>query len=205
MTRNYKVLITVILAGSILFFLRKKTKKASPKTMKGPFLNNLVLFIKNKEGGLSNNANDPAAKFSAPVNEKYHTNKGVTYKTFIDSAASLKYNPSLDNFLKMPNNIWQSIFINKYYNRAKFTSNEILNGFIAYWYWQGWNPKFLPVKKVSDVLASKAPDKNKLEALVKLRKQYYQNIAQNNPKLSVFLKGWNNTANDYFTTFGPYL
>ena len=202
--KNKKIFFGLAL-GAVLVLLIKKSTKLKPKKMEGSFLNSLVSFIKNKEGGLSNNQNDPASKFSAPVPEKYHTNKGVTYKTFVDSAGSLKYNASIDNFLKMPSDIWKNIFVNKYLNRAKFTKNEILNGFLAYWYWQGWNPKFLPVKKVSEVLASKASDKSKLEALVSLRKQYYSNIAKNNPKLSIFLKGWNNTANDYFTTFGPYL
>lgn len=187
----------------IIFFTKRNNKKRSKKMSN--YLEKLTSFIKNKEGGLSNNPNDPAAKFAAPMPEKYHTNKGVTYKTYIDSAKSLKFNPSLDNFLKMPNDIWQSIFINKYYNRAKFTSNEILNGFIAYWYWMGWTPKHLPVKSVTDVLLSSQSDKNKLIKLVELRKLYFQNIIKANPKLSVFKKGWDNTANDYLKTFGPYL
>ncbi len=202
--KNKKIYFGLAL-GALLIVLIKKGKNLKSKKMEGSFLNNLVSFIKNKEGGLSNNPNDSASKFAAPVPEKYHTNKGVTYKTFIDSADTLKYSPSIDNFLKMPADLWKSIFVNKYLNKAKFTKNDILNGYLAYWYWQGWNTKILPTTKVKEVLDSKAPNKIKLQALVELRKQYYQKIAQKNPKLSIFLKVWNNTANDYLTTFGPYL
>ena len=47
--------------------------------------------------------------------------------------------------------------------------------------------------------------KEKLNALVNLRLNYYRTLSQNNPKYMPFLKGWNNTAKDYQTTFSPYL
>lgn len=175
--------------------------------MTSNFYNDLVNFIKLKEGGLTNNPQDTtAAKFPSPTPEKYHTNKGITYKTFLDSAASLKYIPSVQNFLNMPNEIWGSIFLNKYYNKTKnLTDNQILNGFIAYWAWQGWNNKITSVKDVTQILQNKLSNKEKLNALVNLRLNYYRTLSQNNPKYMPFLKGWNNTAKDYQTTFSPYL
>ena len=128
--------------------------------MTGNFFNNLVAFIKNKEGGLSNNPNDPAAKNPSPTPQNYHTNKGITYKTFQDSAATFNYNPSLSNFLAMPDEIWKPIFINKYYNKAKLTNNEVLNGLFAYWYWQGWNARYLPIKDVTTVINSNLSNKD---------------------------------------------
>ena len=195
----------IAIGTGIIFFLYLTKHKKTTKKMTGNFFNDLVAFIKNKEGGLSNNPNDPAAKNPSPTPQNYHTNKGITYKTFQDSAATFNYNPSLSNFLAMPDEIWKPIFINKYYNKAKLTNNEVLNGLFAYWYWQGWDSRYLPIKDVTQVINSNLSNKDKLKALTNLRLRYYRNIIAANPKLSIFAKGWNNTANDYYNLFVQYL
>lgn len=106
--------IYVITGGALLLLIIRKLKPMETKTINsGDFYENLVNYIKIKEGGLSNNPNDSASKYPSPTPEKYHTNKGVTFKTFIDSSASLKYNPTTDLFLKMPNDVWGKIFKEK--------------------------------------------------------------------------------------------
>jgi len=201
--------ILFVCSGAAIVFLiiRKRKKMETTATNTGDFYNNLVNFIKQKEGGLSNDSGDLiAAKNPSPTPQKYHTNKGVTYKTFIDSAASLKYNPSTENFLNMPNNIWGGIFKNKFYNKALLiTKNPILAGYIAYWYWQGYDHNFLPFKLISDTLDNSQTNKQKLQGLVNLRKLYYSNLVAKYPKYSKFLKGWMATANDFYTTFNTYL
>lgn len=76
-------------------------------------LNKLVPFIKKKEGGLSRDPNDTAAKYPAPfeINGKtgWHTNKGITWQTFSSNANRLNYVASKENFVNMPDDIWLKI------------------------------------------------------------------------------------------------
>jgi hypothetical protein len=197
-TKNKYILFFSLVAITVIAIIKKAPKKMINQDN---YFKKLVAFIKNKEGGLSNHPADAASKYPSPTPQKYHTNKGITFKTFVDSSKTLNFEPSAKNFLDMPDIIWLKIFKNKYYDRAKYTSNPILNGFIAYWFWQGWDTRLLPTKPVADILASSLSDKQKLTALVELRKKYYDTIVQKNPSQSVFKKGWHNTATEYFNAF----
>lgn len=73
------------------------------------------------EGGLSKNPNDSASAFPAPwpyngVVNGYHTNKGVTYKTFVGLAPKLNYAVTPENFFTMPDAIWDKIFKQGYWD-----------------------------------------------------------------------------------------
>jgi lysozyme family protein len=76
---------------------------------------NLVPFIKIKEGGISGTPKDSASKNPSPCGKDrqgypYHTNKGVQWATFKGLASKGGYTASCDNFLKMPDDIWNRIY-----------------------------------------------------------------------------------------------
>lgn len=74
----------------------------------GSLIAKLQPFLEKWEGGLSNDPYDKAASYPSPWNG-YHTNKGVTYKTFKTLSPKLGYAVTKDNFLNMPNHIWIKI------------------------------------------------------------------------------------------------
>ncbi len=76
-------------------------------------LTKLVPFIQEQEGGLSRDPDDNASAYPAPWTYKgasgWHTNKGITYQTFVSSAAKLGYQPTADLFFTMPDWLWLKI------------------------------------------------------------------------------------------------
>lgn len=93
------------------------------------------------EGGLSDNPNDSASGYPSPYlsvkGRKYHSNKGVTYKTFIDASKSMKFTPTEYLFLKMPNWLWKKIFQKKYWNLVKASKirSQVIGEFVTDWAW----------------------------------------------------------------------
>lgn len=81
-------------------------------------LNKLVPFIQESEGGLSRDPKDSASSNPAPWTHKgvsgWHTNKGITYSTFVSNASRLGYAPTADNFFNMPDDIWLKILKGAY-------------------------------------------------------------------------------------------
>lgn len=98
-------------------------------------------FIKKWEGGLSNNANDPASASPMPCvylgQTGWHTNKGITWQTFSTYAASLGYAASCENFVQMPDYIWLKIFKKKFWDAFQldgYNSQSIADIIVA-WAW----------------------------------------------------------------------
>ena len=191
-------MIGLLAAGGLLYLLTRKKKKM---TDLDSILPDVEKFILKSEGGLSNNPNDPAAKNPSPTSEKWHTNKGVTWSTFVSLAPKLGYQPTVQNFLVMPSSIWQKIYLEKYLKKAQISDNPLINAYLSIWYWQGYDTRLLDPKKITAVIASKMPLKKKLADLVALRKQYYDQVIANNPKTAVFKKGWYNSADNFYKTF----
>lgn len=191
--------------GLGLFFLYLLLKNKQPMT---DFFNNLVKYILKMEGGLSNDINDKAHLYPSPTPQKYHTNKGVTYRTFVDSASKLNYLPTIDNFLKMPNEIWLKIYKEMYLKKAlikNLTANEVLNAYISLWYWGGWDSSIVSLSSVKSVLNENITNKEKLKKLVDLRITYFNKLVQIKPNLKIYLKGWTNRANEFYQQFNNYL
>ena len=73
----------------------------------------LISYLQKSEGGLSRSTKDTASSYPSPYvyngQRGWHTNKGITFKTFESSAAGAGYSVTQDNFLKMPNEIWGKI------------------------------------------------------------------------------------------------
>lgn len=191
-------MIGLLAAGGLLYLLTRKKKKMIDLDS---ILPDVEKFILKSEGGLSNNPNDSASKKPSPTSEKWHTNKGVTWSTFVSLAPQLGYQPTVQNFLVMPSTIWQKIYREKYLKKAQISDNPLINAYLSIWYWQGYDTRLLDPKKITEVIASKMPLKKKLANLVALRKQYYDQVIANHPQKAVFKKGWYNSADNFYNTF----
>lgn len=169
------------------------------------FYDELVKYVQRAEGGLSNDKADSASINPSPTPEKWHTNKGVTWTTFVNSAKELGYTPSVANFLEMPNNIWLKIFDKKYISKAdKISNNPVLRSYIGLWFWGGTSKALLERAK-KPLLDNKLSDLQKLRALVDLRKNYFDRVIAAKPQNAKFEKGWKNRAEDYYTQFKKYV
>ena len=104
-----KILIFVVVVTILIVFFNYVYKQF----LSDMLLRKLVPFIQKFEGGLSRDPNDTASRFPAPwsYNGKtgWHTNKGITYNTFKNSASRLGYAPTAKNFFEMPDDIWMKI------------------------------------------------------------------------------------------------
>lgn len=73
----------------------------------------VIPFTKSWEGGLSRATSDTASSYSSPWVYKgltgWHTNRGITYKTFANNASRLGYQATATNFFNMPDDIWLKI------------------------------------------------------------------------------------------------
>ncbi len=80
------------------------------------------------EGGLTGDPKDPASKtpsscgIDKKYNAPYHTNKGVTWATFVSLASKLGYAADCATFLAMPDDVWIKIFKNGYWNPIQLDS-----------------------------------------------------------------------------------
>lgn len=105
-------------------------------------ISKLVPFIQKWEGGLSRDPNDTASSNPAPWPYKgltgWHTNKGITYTTFISNASKLGYEPTKENFFNMPDELWLKILKGAYV--AAFPVDKIahlprIQAVIITWAW----------------------------------------------------------------------
>lgn len=180
-----------------------ETENVKPLT---DFDSNVVKFVLQKEGGLSNNLNDSASNYPSPTPEKYHTNKGITYKNFVEFADKLGYKASLNNFLTMPLDIWLKIFNLKYLKPLKnISDNKVLNTYLGLWLWGGWSKKHVTMEEVKNILNSNSSNRQKLADLVELRKIYFKKVVAAIPKNKVFLTAWQKRADDFYNHFKNYL
>lgn len=98
-------------------------------------------FIKKWEGGMSNNPNDPAAAYPMPCayagETGWHTNKGITWLTFISNAKTLGYKASCENFIAMPDAIWLKIFKKAFWDKYQLDDykSQAVADIIVSWAW----------------------------------------------------------------------
>ena len=89
----------------------------------------IIPWLRKREGGLSNARTDAASKHPVPDTatgryasnngKGFHTNKGVTWKTFQDMAGQLGYKATADLFYQMPAAIWGAIYKIGYWDAIK--------------------------------------------------------------------------------------
>lgn len=175
---------------------------------------NIRPFIQKWEGGLSKNPADTAARNPAPwtYNNQngYHTNKGVTYTTFLSLSPKLGYETSAENFFTMPAPIWDGIFKNGYWDPWELDRmrSQIIADLIAdFAYMSGTSGSFNSIKKylagkgiqvstrgqAVDALNTLSLGKEQqiFTELVAHREAYFKSLNQ-----PTFLNGWLNRLNN---------
>lgn len=105
-------------------------------------ISKLKPFIAKWEGGLSRKTSDTASSHPAPwVHDGktgWHTNKGVTYQTFVGNSKRLGYEASKENFFNMPDELWLKILKEAYvkaYPIEKIAHLPRIQAVIITWAW----------------------------------------------------------------------
>lgn len=79
---------------------------------------NIVSHTLYHEGGKSKDPDDNAAKNPVPDGSGYHTNKGVTWTSFVALAPKIGYTPTANLFYTMPTEIWLKIYKIGYWDKV---------------------------------------------------------------------------------------
>lgn len=177
-------------------------------------VSNIRPFIQKWEGGLSRNTTDTASNNPAPWPYKgitgYHTNKGVTYTTFVSLAPKLGYAVTAENFFTMPDKIWDAIFKVGYWDTwylDKMNSQAIADLIADFSWGSGANGSFQSIRgylKNKGVIVE-----SRLEAVEAINKLAFMNETDIFQELvswraaffkglstySTFGKGWMNRLN----------
>ena len=193
--------------------------------------NKIVSFIKTKEGGLSSTTTDNAS--SNPSNcgngsngKPYHTNKGITWGTFKGLSSKLGYSGTCNNFLNMPDDIWNKIYKYGFWNPMQgdriqnqaiansfvemawgsgVGSNTSTKGAIAYlknFFKSKYNKSFNTINQIVDYvneLDNSGQTSQLFEKLYDFRKSLYTSFNQPSN-----LKGWINRLDAFYLMNKPY-
>ena len=192
---------------------------------------NLVDFIKVKEGGISAEPKDNASKYPSPCGKDksgnpYHTNKGIQWATFKSLASKGGYTASCDNFLKMPDDIWNKVYKVGFWDEIqgdRIKNQAIANTFVEMVWGSGlgsvsrgtgavgwlnsffkknYNQNLTTITQMVDYvnkLDNEGKTSDLFEKLNNFRKDKYK--ALNQP---TFLKGWLNRLNSFYVLNKPY-
>jgi len=124
-------------------------------------IDKIISETKKEEGGLSRAKTDSASAHPSNCQitnngvsaDDWHTNKGVTWDTFIGNASKLGYEANCKNFETMPDNIWQKIAKKGYWDPFyldQYNSQAIAN-FIFQWAWgSGVSGAYKPLAKLAN-------------------------------------------------------
>ena len=175
-------------------------------------ISSIIALTKKEEGGLSRATTDTASKYPSPYIHNgvggWHTNRGVTYRTFEALANQLGYQNNRENFINMPDDIWLKIAKNGYWdvlNLDAMNSQAIANLFFS-WQWAAgygwrnrikrylaskgvnWNTsKLKEIPSIINNLVKQETEKKILDELIEQYKEFY--ISLNQP---ANIKGWLN-------------
>lgn len=217
-----KPLLIIVIVTVLLVFISNQIIHKVAETL---LLSKLVVFIQKWEGGLSRDPADPASGFPAPWVYKgqtgWHTNKGITYKTFKSNAARLGYADTPENFFEMPDWIFLSILKNVYasgYPLHKIDHLPRIQAVIITWAWgsglQGSENYLADFQRdemgIKDSNITKAEIVQNFAAKITPlnEKQWFEKLSarrladfQNMSGWGRFGKGWSNRLNDFKKTF----
>ena len=175
--------------------------------------NEIIALTKKWEGGLSANPKDSASKFPSPYTYKgkkgWHTNKGITYKTFKDYSTKLGYQDNATNFLTMPDTIWNKVAKKIFWDTMGLDTLKS-NGIAFQLFsakWGGWKKKIFQnylknkginwdshdntISSAFNQLLEKQSETQTIQDISKLMAGYY--ISLNQPD---FTQGWLNRVKD---------
>mgnify|MGYP003382021304 CR=1 FL=1 len=178
----------------------------------------IVNFTLAKEAGLSNDPDDNAANYPSPYyfngQKNWHTNKGVTYKTFETASKNIGFANTYNNFIAMPRAVWYKIAKKLYWDKLHLDdlSNQSIANLMFSWIWgsgYSWRDRLVKVFKKYSIIW----DKNNFKALInnlnkliakygardiyKLLDKEYRSFLHslNQPK---FINGWLNRLDELY-------
>lgn len=132
------VICTAFIVAVFTLIYRKMTKEL--------FITKIAAYIQRMEGGLGRGLADNASSYPAPWTYQgktgWHTNKGVTFRTFEANAKKLGYEVSPKNFFEMPDDIWWKIFQNAFlaqWNLSEIDHLPRIQAVIVTWAWNSGN------------------------------------------------------------------
>lgn len=211
--------ILMVLLGITIF---KTLKGLMSAPMDKSNLQTVVDHTQRWEGGLSRDKNDTASKYPCPTpfNGKtgWHTNKGVTYQTWVSIFG--KYKDS--KFLNMSNADWFKCY-SKYWDgmKAPQVKDWRIGVTMAQFAWgSGVHGGSRLVQKILNKHGAKLNVDGKIgqatideinkrnpaklfKQLVDGRKEFFVNLANSGSNYATFLKGWLNRLDDFEKTFKP--
>lgn len=137
--QTIKALLIILICTTIIVFIGFIFYKRMTKEL---FIKKIAAFIKRIEGGLGRGSEDNASSYPAPWPYKgqtgWHTNKGVTFRTFESNAKKLGYKVTPENFFEMPDDIWWKIFsqvIMSPWNLSRIDHLPRIQAVIITWSW----------------------------------------------------------------------
>jgi lysozyme family protein len=151
----------------------------------------------NLEGGFTNNPVDPGGA----------TNHGITLNTYIEYCNKTnKPKPTVQDLKELTKTVWLDIVKTMYWDvwQADKINNQSVAEILVDWYFNSgiWGiripQRLLGLKEdgiVGNATISTINAMNQSELfnmIYNARKTFYINIVKNNPKQSIFLKGWMN-------------
>lgn len=167
------------------------------------------------EGGLSRATTDTASRNPSPCVHKgvsgWHTNRGVTYGTFVEASKRYGFANNCENFINMPDAIWDKIAKGRFWDNLNL-DNLKSNGVafqIFSWHWGAgygwfnrmknylsqkgieWDKKASTLATALNKLIDKQGEKQTIDELTEQQKQFYTSLNQ-----PVYTKGWINRVVD---------
>jgi lysozyme family protein len=171
---------------------------------------NIIPFIREVEGGLSKNPKDKASKYPVPDGSGYHTNKGITWKTWSTAFGSTQ--PSIYGFYAMTDDNWKFIFKKYYWDAIKGDEikSQRISDILVNWVWGSGS--YTPVKTLqyilgigqdgifgkNTLLAVNSANENEVYTKLKqLQTKYFTDLG-NQPDYTTFKDGWLNRLKKLF-------
>ena len=129
-------------------------------------------FTLKAEGGLSKDSKDNASAYPSPYyfqgSKGWHTNKGITYKTFEAASKLLNIPDNYQNFIVMPQNIWAKIAKFLFWDKLHLSDlkNQSIANLMFSWFWgsgYGWRNRIKAYLKQNNI----DWDKNDFKGLIR--------------------------------------
>lgn len=174
---------------------------------------NIIPWIKKWEGGLSKATTDRASENPVPDGSGYHTNKGITWKTW--SSIFGKDADSIKRFYEMSDSDWSKVY-KKYYWDAIGGDNiksQRIADILVNWAWgSGVYTPSVTIQKIVGAAQDGIIGKKTIEAINKGNESdiyeklknanidFFDSLSKN-PKYAANRDGWFNRLNDLYGNF----
>ena len=178
----------------------------------------VIGFFMKFEGGLSRDKNDSASSVTCPMMYKghndWHTNRGITYRTWIHYFGT----EAKELFLNMEMKDVEYIFKKGYWDKVKGDSIEskAIAATLVSWAWgSGSKTAIKMIQRIVEVpvdgligritigAINDEDEKELFARCIQARREFFREITVHNPKNLKFIKGWLRRLDSFNETFKP--